>query len=92
VIDGRTIVKYDGNDKDIVIPEGIEYIGTSVFSKTDIERVTFPQSLKGIGNFAFSECKHLSEIVIPSGVLFVGARAFEESGVKEVIIPALQSQ
>ena len=67
-LDGKTVLGYLSKEKEVVIPDGIEEIGKSIFeeSKT-LEAIRFPSSLKRIGNKAFSYCHLLKEIDIPCG-------------------------
>mgnify|MGYP002513174718 CR=1 FL=1 len=49
------LVKYKGDNKDIVIPEGVTHIGEKAFYNCSfIESITIPKSLKSIGEKAFS--------------------------------------
>lgn len=60
-IEDGVLTAYSGTDKNIVIPDGVTEIRTGVFqNNTDIESVTFPDSLKKIGDFAFSGCTNLN--------------------------------
>ena len=76
IIFARTLFGYRGNEKEIVIPEGVERIGKGTFQSSlyswgeryDIETVICPKSLTYIGKQAFEHCKNLKKIDIPSGV------------------------
>ena len=46
-----------------------------------------PQSLKTIGNSAFSGCSNLKEIEIPNGIETIGSYAFAYCGLSSVVIP-----
>lgn len=55
---------------------GLENIGDSVFTGlTSFESISFPNSLKTIGNSAFTNSK-FDSIIIPSGVTSIGDYAF----------------
>jgi hypothetical protein len=72
----KVIVGYGGAKRsNIVIPEGVEELGTSSFAWSGITSVTFPDSLKKIGSSAFSYNK-LTEITIPKNVETIDASAF----------------
>lgn len=61
----------------IIIEEGITGIGESAFKKLDnLSDVKFPDSLKIIGNYAFTRCGKLDRVVIPAGVEYIGCNAF----------------
>lgn len=62
-IEGRKIVKFLVNIKEIELPEGIEEIGKSCFfDKKGIISVKMPRSLKKIGSRAFRNCINLEQI------------------------------
>lgn len=54
---GYAITGYIGNDKEVVIPEGVIAIGPWAFPDNKLEKVTFPKSLKCIGYEAFDNNK-----------------------------------
>ena len=47
----------------IVLPDGIEYIGSSVFYNTSLRTFTIPSSVKTLGNYVFSGCFKLVEVI-----------------------------
>ena len=60
-IEDGVLTAYSGTDKNVVIPDGVTEIGIDVFKNNmDIESVTFPDSLKKIGDSAFSGCTNLN--------------------------------
>ena len=67
---------YPSNIKSVVIEEGVESVGSEVFSEqTDLQSVTIPNSVKSIGADAFYHCGLIS-IDIPESVSTIGYRAF----------------
>jgi len=58
-------VLYDVNESDLIngtftIPEGVTAIGDRAFFQcTALKKVIFPESLKRIGKFAFTNCVNL---------------------------------
>lgn len=65
----------------LIISEGVEKIGTSaVTSNEKLKTVSFPASLKEIGDKAFSNLKALVEYTIPenNNLSKIGAEAFSE--------------
>ncbi len=77
-----TIVKYIGADTEVVIPDTIadttvEVIGNNAFRESKITSVTFPATLKEIGEGAFYRCYYLRDVTFPSGLKKIGNSAFE---------------
>ena len=51
--------------------------------------VTIPDSVKGIGDWAFAYCNRLKNVIIPDNVTSIGVEAFYGcTGMKDVYIPA----
>lgn len=80
--------------ENLVIPEGIEIIGPAAFvSKnkfqySDIKSVKLPNSLKKIGNDAFSHCTKLTDIQFGNGLECIGKNAFASCrGLEEIVLP-----
>ncbi|MEG2928939.1 MAG: DHHW family protein [Oscillospiraceae bacterium] len=76
----------------VVIPEGVEKIGTSFFYQCEnLARAVLPASLTEIEDFAFYGCKKLQEVVLPSNssLTKIGVSAFEGcEQLKFFVIPA----
>lgn len=84
---GQTNMKYHNmilphcfahsNIYDIVIPEGIEYIGPHAFYKCEkLEILYLPSTLKAIGSCAFQGCTNLKYVYIPSSCSYIEKSAF----------------
>ncbi len=61
--------------------QGIDYLVTAIDKGTfvacpNIERITLPDSLKTIGDFAFADCKRLKNIQFPYSLDSIGNSAF----------------
>ena len=66
--DGKTLVfAFDCGD-DYAVPEGTEEIGKFAFSHKKLRSVSFPSTLKTIGQRAFEDCENLLKTEIPSSV------------------------
>lgn len=62
---------------EVVLPEGITYIGAWAFCCCDaLESVTLPSSLLRIGLEAFDSCDSLTEVVLPEGLMYLDEGAF----------------
>ena len=64
--------------KDIVLPEGVEYIRNGAFSGAAIEAIHLPNTLKVIEKNAFV-CEKLKTITIPASVEKIEAHAFQNN-------------
>ncbi len=88
------IVKYNGSDSILHIPEQIEErrvtrIGEAAFSGcTSLTEVVVPASVTSIGWSAFSGCTNLVKIDLPDGIMEIEGDAFLNCiGLKEIKIP-----
>ncbi len=73
--------------ENLVVPEGVTYIGSRVFIAYDhLKSVDFPSTLKSIEAFAFLHCDGLETLVIPDGVTTLGYGAFELCGALKTVI------
>ena len=64
--------------KDIVLPEGVEYIRNGAFNGAAIEAIHLPNTLKVIEKDAFV-CENLKTITIPASVVKIEAFAFQNN-------------
>lgn len=64
--------------KDIILPEGIEYIRYGAFSDTAIEAIHLPNTLKKIEQTAFN-CHFLKTITIPASVEEIESQSFQNN-------------
>ena len=75
-------VKIEGN---LVLPNALTFLGIYAFRGTAISSVTFPSTLKNIGNYAFYSCSNLSgTLIIPEGVVSIGTAAFTGTGIEKL--------
>ena len=73
--------------RDLVIPEGVETIGSFAFSGCeDLSKVSLPDGLKAIGMSAFENCSKLKRITIPESVTSIGNNAFGGSSSQKTLI------
>ena len=64
--------------KNVVIPEGIEIIGSHAFQMCEkMESVTIPNSVKDIQYCAFYLCDNLKSVKLPEGLKRIGNMAFD---------------
>ncbi len=68
----------DSDLENIVLPEGLLSIGKFAFSYTKLSSIAFPDSIKIIGDYAFSGCSNIREIYLGDNTEYVGWEAFNE--------------
>ena len=91
--DGIEIIKYTGDEEDVVIPESIDgkkvvMIWEAFENNTTIKSVTLPNGLRTIGSYSFFGCKNLEFVSIPDTVTAINSRAFADcENLKSVYIP-----
>lgn len=86
VIEGGTLVRYQGTEKTVSVPDTVEVIGESAFeNKTAIEKVVLPASVTTIEPYAFWGCDSLATLVTGKGLTSIGDYAFAGcKGLKEM--------
>lgn len=77
VINGTTLISYEGTDYSVSIPRSVETIAQDAFQNNMVvERITVPRTVEQIGAGAFAGCGNLKEVNIPESVTEVGSGAF----------------
>lgn len=91
--DGKTVVYCPPIVENIIVPEGVENIGTPHESFIpfkccyDLKSITFPSTLKFIGN-SFEWCTSIERMEIPDNVTEIGYSAFTYcTELKEITLP-----
>lgn len=77
VIQGTAVVKYKANAAAVTVPEGITEIRENAFYGKSLKTISFPDSLRSIGDNAFASCQNLEAVVLPDSVEELGCRSFE---------------
>ncbi len=85
----KEIVDYEGNARNIEIPQGVTKIADKVFWCNErIETVVISSSVREIGSQAFGGCTNLKEVIINEGVVTIENAAFGTCiSLKELRIP-----
>lgn len=88
--------------EEVVIPATIEYkseqytvneICASAFSRCRMEKLTIPNTVTAIGEYAFYYCNHLKEVRVPEGVVSIGEYAFSDCfGLRRIDLPSTLKQ
>lgn len=89
VIEGGTLLRYRGTEKNVSVPDTVEVIGASAFEdKTEVEQVVLPDSVVRIEAYAFWGCDNLHTIVPGKGLTDIGDYAFAGcGGLKQMTVP-----
>jgi hypothetical protein len=87
--EGPVLVKaIDENLRTYCVAPGTQKIANDAFAnKTKLEKVSFPISLREVGEGAFKGCSGLTTVDFNDGLKIIGAEAFYESALKNVYIP-----
>lgn len=84
---GSTV--YSSGVKDYTIKDGTVVICDNAFESGALVSINLPDSIKKIGDRAFSGCKNLEQINIPSNVVYFGEYVFNGcSALEQVNIPS----
>ena len=73
------LIKYLGDDKNVVVPEGITDIYDYCFYYSDIEQIELPNSLLKIGKYSFYNCLNMYFITLPENLNSIGMYAFQKA-------------
>jgi len=90
-----TLARYNGNAKNLVIPETIQGMPVEVIGEyfagydgnNKIKSVVIPSSVKVIEPAAFIDCESLEKVTLPEGLLCIGGGAFRRTGLTSVTLP-----
>ena len=84
---GTQLLNYYGNEKDVVIPDGVTLVNGFNDNKR-IKSVYIPSSVKVINKAAFRGCDKLKTVTLNEGLLEIGDEAFKNCyGIKEIVLP-----
>ncbi len=86
--DGKTLVKAPVNyDAEKMLP-GVERIDNGAFSSSNVQAISFPSTLKVIGNNAFIASWDLQTVSFNEGLESIGDSAFKNTALTRVDIPS----
>jgi len=76
------IVRYEGLDTEVTVPTQINNLPVKIIGKSSfntyplLRKITIPNNVTKIEDFAFGNCQNLSDINIPNSVISIGKGAF----------------
>ena len=77
-INNGELYLYMGDDRDVVIPEGVTSIAALSFRENDhLRSVIVPAGVTQIGAVSFQGCDALESVILPDGLERIGSRAFQ---------------
>ncbi len=89
-----TVIGYVGDGGNVVVPRSFETLPTVAIAAnafegdTSITSISFPTSLKSIGDEAFLNCSSLTSATLNDGLESIGVKAFAGCDLTTVSIPA----
>ena len=82
------LIKYNGSQVDVVIPDGVVAIKGTFNGCSGLRSVVIPDSVREIGESAFTDCVSLTNITIPNSVTAIGGWAFSGcTSLTNIVIP-----
>lgn len=89
VIENGVLLKYNGSDSDVIIPDDVTEIGCNSFKGCEnLKSIEISNSVKDISRFAFEDCINLTNIKLPDGLKVINQGVFEYCrNLKSIIIP-----
>lgn len=80
--------KYEGDEKEVIIPSHINIIAHDAFNGSTVESVIIPDSVGIIGVNSFANCPNLKSVTVPESVDFIRNGAFSNcKKLKNVTFP-----
>lgn len=79
IIKDGVLIAYKGEDKEVVIPNTVNKIGSGAFkSNARITKVDIPDTVEEIGESAFEDCKQLGYVKMSNKTKTIGINAFRK--------------
>ncbi len=76
IIGDGFLIKYNGKDTNVIIPDTVKQIYFNAFFTKSIESIEIPDSVINIHHGAFGYCRLLKQLTIPDSVQKIGSHAF----------------
>lgn len=76
-IKGKKLVAYNGTEKRLAVPDGIEEIQSACFwDNQHLEEIILPVSLQNLGGDTFYNCKSLKKLTLTKNIKIMGNNPF----------------
>ncbi len=76
-IENDVLIKYTGNDRNVIIPDGVKRLGNGVFwNCIDMISLVIPNSVTSLGGDTFYNCVNLENLTIPNSIEVMGDNPF----------------
>ncbi len=75
-MENGVLLRYDGEEKEVIIPEGVTKIGHMAFFYKKIKKIFIPESVTVIAEDAFRGCSELADVVLPESITEIKKCAF----------------
>lgn len=80
-IENGKLIKYNGSDARVEIPNSVKTIGSRAFGRCDAPKeIIVPDSVECIDDIAFINCKSLESVIISYSVKSIGEECFAKNG------------
>ena len=88
-IENGTLKQYSGNQREIIIPEGVTRINDSLFyENVTIRKVYIPDSVSYMGWQTFEECHNLREVRLSEKLDDITPNSFFHTALEQIDIPS----
>lgn len=81
----RLIAVFPTNEKQFIVPDGVQIIEDFVFAGLDLAQINLPNTLNTIKHRCFADCTNLRKIRLPLSLEYIDFRAFENCECLDVI-------
>lgn len=79
VVGANILIKYNGFDNELTIPDNVSEIGSYVFAGCDnLKTVSISNSVTSIETMAFYNCRSLTTVRLSSSLKYIGNNAFKD--------------
>lgn len=92
IIKGKYLIGYTGSDKEVAVPDGVEFIGGDTFNTDIVEVIHLPESIAAIDLRVFENCKNLQKLIIENHKIVLSSNRWEKPAFKLVVAPGSEGE